>query len=84
MGNVVLSLPDGGANRGIRPYLSAGVGMFLGQRFGLRADVRYFRGLEPLDDEDPITDNPFFDQELATKDFNFWRGTLGITFRFGR
>lgn len=61
----------------------AGANMFFGDHFGLRADVRYFRELESLDDEDPITDNPFFDQELATDVFNFWRGTIGITFRFG-
>ena len=61
----------------------AGANMFLGDHFGLRADVRYFRQLESLDDEDPITDNPFFDQELANEVFNFWRGTIGITFRFG-
>lgn len=61
----------------------AGAHFFAGNHFGLRADVRYFRGLESLDDEDPIEDNPFFDQEIARDVFNFWRGTVGITFRFG-
>ena len=61
----------------------AGTNVFFGDHFGLRADVRYFRALESLDDEDPIADNPFFDQEIATDVFNFWRGTIGITFRFG-
>ena len=61
----------------------AGANVFFGDHFGLRADVRYFRALESLDDEDPIADNPFFDQEIATDVFNFWRGTIGITFRFG-
>ena len=114
MGNIVLSIPDGGANKSIRPYVTAGIGTirtqlrsasdlfdditsndtgfnvgggvhaFLGAHVGMRADVRYIRGFESLDDEDPVTDNPFFDQELATDDFNFWRGPLGVTFRFGR
>lgn len=61
----------------------AGANMFFGDHFGVRADVRYFRQLESLDDEDPITDNPFFDQQIANEVFNFWRGTIGITFRFG-
>jgi len=60
-----------------------GAQVFFGDHFGLRADVRYFRALESLDDEDPIADNPFFDQDIATDVFNFWRATLGITFRFG-
>ena len=41
------------------------------------------RGFESIDDEDPV-DNPFFDQAFATDVFNFWRGTIGLTFRFGR
>ena len=57
-------------------------GLLRGTHFGLRADVRYFRGFESLDDEDPIEDNPFFDQPFATEVFNFWRGTLGVTFRW--
>jgi opacity protein-like surface antigen len=61
----------------------AGANLFFGDHFGLRADVRYFRQLESLDDEDPITDNPFFDQEIATDVFDFWRGTIGFTIRFG-
>ena len=49
---------------------------------GIRADVRYFRGFEAIDDEDPV-DNPLFDQPFAQEVFNFWRGTIGVTFRFG-
>ena len=51
-------------------------------RVGIRADVRYFRGFEAIDDEDPV-DNPLFDQSFAQEVFNFWRGTIGVTFRFG-
>ncbi len=61
----------------------AGAHLIAGGRFGVRADVRYFRGFESIDDEDPV-DNPFFDQPFANEAFNFWRGTVGVTFRFGR
>jgi len=47
-----------------------------------RPVLRYIRGFESLDDEDPITDNPFFDQPFATDVFNYWRGTLGLAFRW--
>ena len=62
--------------------VGAGAHFFATTHFGLRADVRYIRGFESLDDEDPIEDSPFFDQPIATEVFNFWRGTLGITFRW--
>lgn len=67
------------------PGFNAGGGatVFMGDHFGLRADVRYFRGIEALDDDDPIVDNPFFEQEIFRDVFSFWRGTIGITFRFG-
>jgi len=61
----------------------AGAHLLAAGRFGVRADVRYFRGFESIDDEDPIEDNPFFDQPFANEAFNFWRGTIGLTFRFG-
>jgi opacity protein-like surface antigen len=62
--------------------IGGGAHFFLGTRFGVRADVRYIRGFESIDDEDPIEDNPFFDQAFATETFNFYRGSLGLTFRF--
>ena len=62
--------------------VGAGAHLFAGTHVGLRADVRYIRGFESIDDEDPIVDNPFFDQPFATEVFNFWRGTLGVTFRW--
>ena len=62
--------------------VGGGAHLFAGTHVGLRADVRYIRGFESLDDEDPIADNPFFDQPFATEAFNFWRGTLGVTFRW--
>src|SRR5688572_17199484 len=41
---------------------------------GIRGDIRYFRSLE--DDEN---DDEF---DLGLSDFNFWRGTVGVTFRW--
>src|SRR5687767_7635556 len=62
--------------------VGAGAHLLAAGRVGIRADVRYFRGFEAVDDEDPI-DNPLFDQPFAQEVFNFWRGTIGVTVRFG-
>jgi opacity protein-like surface antigen len=62
--------------------VGAGAHFLAAGRVGIRADVRYFRGFEAIDDEDPV-DNPLFDEPFAQEVFNFWRGTIGITFRFG-
>jgi len=62
--------------------VGGGADIFVATHFGIRGDVRYFRGFESLDDEDPIEDNPFFDQRIATDVFNFWRGSVGLTFRW--
>ncbi len=62
--------------------LGAGAHFFVSSHFGVRADVRYLRGFESIDDEDPVEDNPFFDQAFATETFNFYRGTVGLTFRW--
>ena len=61
----------------------AGAHLLPARRIGIRADVRYFRGFESIDDEDPV-DNPLFDQPFANEVFNFWRGSIGVTFRFGQ
>lgn len=62
--------------------VGGGAHFFLGSHFGIRADVRYIRGFESIDDEDPIEDSPFFDQRIATEVFNYSRATLGLTFRW--
>lgn len=62
--------------------VGGGADFFVATHFGLRADVRYIRGFESIDDEDPIEDNPFFDEPFAQEAFNFWRGSLGLTFRW--
>ena len=41
---------------------------------GIRGDIRYFRSLE-----DDSNDNEF---DLGLSDFDFWRGTVGVTFRW--
>jgi opacity protein-like surface antigen len=55
--------------------LGAGAHVFFNDNVGLRGDIRYFRGLQGGDD-----DGLDFDLE----DFDFWRGTVGVTFRFGQ
>lgn len=62
--------------------VGAGAHLLAAGRVGIRADIRYFRGFESIDDEDPV-DNPLFEQPFAQEVFNFWRGTIGVTFRFG-
>jgi opacity protein-like surface antigen len=57
--------------------LGGGVTGFFTDNIGLRGDVRYFRTLtrDDGDDEDD------FDLDLGALDF--WRATVGVTFRFG-
>jgi opacity protein-like surface antigen len=54
--------------------LGAGAHVFFNDNVGLRGDIRYFRGLQGGDD----------DLDLDLEDFDFWRGTIGVTFRFGQ
>jgi hypothetical protein len=63
-----LDTNDLGANVG------GGVQGYFNDRVGLRGDIRYFRSLQ---DNEP--DNEF---DLALSDFDFWRGTVGVTFRW--
>jgi opacity protein-like surface antigen len=63
-----ISSNDWGINVG------AGAMFFFTDHFGLRGDVRYFRSLQ---DDEP---DDLFDVGLA--DFDFWRGTVGATFRW--
>ncbi|HMF61215.1 MAG TPA: outer membrane beta-barrel protein [Vicinamibacterales bacterium] len=52
--------------------LGAGLGVF-GGNVGLRGDIRYFRSLQSNDDDS-------IDFSLGS--FKFWRGTVGVTFKF--
>jgi len=54
--------------------VGAGAMFFFSDKVGLRGDIRYFRSLQ--DDE------PDDDFDVALANFRFWRGTLGVTFRF--
>jgi opacity protein-like surface antigen len=58
--------------------LAVNVGAGLNGHFtdtvGIRGDVRYFRSLQ-----DAEADN---DLDLSLGSFNFWRGTVGLTFRW--
>jgi opacity protein-like surface antigen len=47
---------------------------FATDHVGFRGDVRYYRALT-----DPDSDNEF---DIALGDFDFWRGTVGVTFRW--
>lgn len=54
--------------------VGAGVVGFVGDRLGLRADVRYFRRLQDSDSSAEIN--------LGLGRLNFWRTTLGLSIRF--
>ncbi|HEY8550855.1 MAG TPA: outer membrane beta-barrel protein [Vicinamibacterales bacterium] len=63
-----ISNSDFGVNVG------GGVMGFITENVGLRGDIRYFRSLE-----DPEEDNEF---DIDFGDFDFWRASFGVTFRF--
>ena len=54
--------------------IGGGAHAFFGDNFGLRGDIRYFRSLQEGDDDG---------SDLDLSNFSFWRGTVGVTFRFG-
>jgi hypothetical protein len=47
---------------------------FFNSNVGIRGDVRYFRSFRGSD-SDSLTG-------LALSDFNFWRGSVGVSFKF--
>ena len=47
---------------------------FFSNNVGLRGDVRYFRGFRGT-----TTDNA---TGITLRDFKFWRGSLGVSFKF--
>lgn len=63
--------------------VGGGVNVFFTDAIGLRGDLRYFRGLEQKNDDDPAADDDFFDEDFGLEDFHFWRATIGLTFKFG-
>ena len=52
---------------------AAGIMGFFSDNVGMRGDIRYFRAVNN-DDDDSI--------DLSLDSFKFWRGTVGVTFRF--
>jgi opacity protein-like surface antigen len=64
-----LSTNDFGFNVG------GGVQGFFNDNIGIRGDIRYFRSLQDNEPDDEF--------DLALTDFDFWRATVGVTFRFG-
>ena len=68
-----LSSNDLGVNFG------GGINVFFTDSIGLRGDVRYFRGLQNED----IEDAQELDFDFNLDNFDFWRATVGLTFRFG-
>jgi opacity protein-like surface antigen len=63
-----LSTNDLGVN------LGGGINGQFNDTIGLRGDIRYFRSLQ--------NNEPDNDFELGLGDFDFWRGTVGLTFRW--
>ena len=54
--------------------VGAGAMGFMTDHVGFRGDIRYYRALT-----DPDEDNEF---DIDFGDFDFWRGTVGVTFRW--
>jgi opacity protein-like surface antigen len=54
--------------------VGGGVHVFVTDKVGIRADVRYFRGLRDKDNGDDVV--------LELGGFDFWRASVGATFRF--
>lgn len=65
---------DNLSNNELGVNVGGGVHVFFSDNVGLRGDARYFRGLRKGDDGG---------EDLDLEDFDFWRATLGVTFRFG-
>lgn len=54
--------------------VGAGVQGFFTDNIGIRGDVRYFRSLQDNEPDDEF--------DVALGDLRFWRGSVGVTFRF--
>lgn len=55
--------------------VGGGIKGFFTDNIGIRGDIRYFRSLQDNEPDDEL--------DLAVSDFRFWRGTVGLVFRFG-
>jgi opacity protein-like surface antigen len=54
--------------------IGGGVNGQFTDNIGIRGDIRYFRSLQDNEPDDEF--------DLALSDFDFWRGTVGVTFRW--
>ena len=54
--------------------VGGGVAGFFADNVGIRGDVRYFRSLQDNEPDDEL--------DVALGDLRFWRGSVGVTFRF--
>ena len=54
--------------------VGGGVAGFFTDNLGIRGDVRYFRSLQDNEPDDEF--------DVALGSFSFWRGTVGVVFRF--
>ncbi len=54
--------------------VGGGAHVFFSDQLGLRGDVRYFRSLQDDEGGDGV--------DFSLGSFKFWRGTLGVSFRF--
>lgn len=54
--------------------VGAGVMAFFNDNVGIRGDIRYFRAVNDDSDSDSI--------DVSLGSFKFWRGTVGVTFKF--
>lgn len=70
-----LGLFDDVATNDLGFNVGGGAHLFFGDNVGIRGDLRFFRGLQGEDDDDDLFD-------LEARDLDFWRGTVGVTFRF--
>lgn len=61
--------------------LNVGGGLtgYFNSHVGLRGDLRYFRSLTDSSGDDGFLLDP---RDFNLGDFDFWRGTVGVTFRF--
>ena len=106
MGNLIVGVPIGGTHgAGVRPFVTAGVGLlrtqidggtiarvsssnnelgwdagagvmgYFSDHFGLRGDLKYFRGFEDLN-----TGNTVIDLN-GNNQLHFWRASVGVVIR---
>jgi hypothetical protein len=54
--------------------VGAGITGFFADNVGIRGDVRYFRSLQDNEPDDEL--------DVTLGDLRFWRGSVGVTFRF--